>query len=205
MRPLYSVVTDLAKFRGKSTSTPFMMARSDGQPSSVESSFIGVRLTVREQLERNDVDETLQAVGSLGYSDDLGSIGNRVVVLVTDNDCWSTWPRISGADKLTGLTLSSSDLSEGRLNLRVEGVSGHNEDDGHVLVDKRQRSVLELSSENLKSANSCKTEPGTAYTLTVHVRDLLDLQSTLETRSVCSISMSSGCDPRSTYTGSHDP
>lgn len=29
MEDLYSVVTDLAKFRGKSTSTPFMMARSE--------------------------------------------------------------------------------------------------------------------------------------------------------------------------------
>ena len=28
--PSYSVVTDLARFRGKSTSTPFITARSDG-------------------------------------------------------------------------------------------------------------------------------------------------------------------------------
>lgn len=28
MRNVYSVVTDLARFRGKSTSTPFMIARS---------------------------------------------------------------------------------------------------------------------------------------------------------------------------------
>jgi len=28
MRIVYSVVTDLARFRGKSTSTPFMIARS---------------------------------------------------------------------------------------------------------------------------------------------------------------------------------
>lgn len=42
--------------------------------------------TVRKQLEGNNVDETLQAVGSLGYSDNLGSIGNRVIVLVTNDD-----------------------------------------------------------------------------------------------------------------------
>lgn len=42
--------------------------------------------TVREQLEGNDVDQTLQAVDSLGYSNDLGSVGNRVIVLVTDDD-----------------------------------------------------------------------------------------------------------------------
>ena len=42
--------------------------------------------TVRKQLEGNDVDQTLQAVDGLGYSNDLGSVGNRVIVLVTDDD-----------------------------------------------------------------------------------------------------------------------
>lgn len=58
-------------------------------------------------------------------------------------------PRVSGENKLTGLTLSSSDLSEGRLDLGVKRVSGHDEDDWHVLVDKREGSVLELSSKDL--------------------------------------------------------
>lgn len=49
----------------------------------------------------------------------------------------------------TGLTLSSGDLSKRRLDLGVERVSSHDEDDGHVLIDKRERSVLELTSEDL--------------------------------------------------------
>ena len=49
----------------------------------------------------------------------------------------------------TGLTLSSGDLSKRRLDLGVERVSSHDEDDRHVLVDKREGSVLELTSEDL--------------------------------------------------------
>ena len=44
-------------------------------------------LTVREELEGNDVDETLQAVDGLWDSDDLGRLRNRIIVLVTDDDC----------------------------------------------------------------------------------------------------------------------
>jgi hypothetical protein len=51
--------------------------------------------------------------------------------------------------ELTGLTLSSGDLSKRRLDLGVERVSSHDEDDGHVLIDKREGSVLELTSEDL--------------------------------------------------------
>jgi hypothetical protein len=49
----------------------------------------------------------------------------------------------------TGLTLSSGDLSKRRLDLGVERVSSHDKDDGHVLIDKRERSVLEFTSEDL--------------------------------------------------------
>jgi len=50
----------------------------------------------------------------------------------------------------TGLTLSSGNLRKGRLDLGVERVSSHDEDDGHVFIDKRERSVLELTSEDLE-------------------------------------------------------
>jgi hypothetical protein len=51
--------------------------------------------------------------------------------------------------QLTGLTLSSCNLGKSRLDLRVERISGHDEDDGHVLINKREGSVLEFTSENL--------------------------------------------------------
>lgn len=60
-----------------------MMARSVYQLVLTKSNS---RHTVREQLEWNDVDETLQAIGSLGDSDHLGLVGNGIIVLVTDDD-----------------------------------------------------------------------------------------------------------------------
>jgi len=58
--------------------------------------------TVREQLEGDDVDQTLQAVDSLGYSNDLGSVGNRVIVLVTDDDFGLAYARQRANDSLLG-------------------------------------------------------------------------------------------------------
>jgi hypothetical protein len=101
----------------------------------------------------------------------------------------TTWSADSPSpqEKLpTGLTLSSGHLSKRGLDLRVERVSSHDEDDGHVLIDERERSVLELTSEDLDDKFCLCTLTSLTYTLTVHVRDLLDLQSTLQTGGVCS-------------------
>jgi hypothetical protein len=87
---------------------------------------------------------------------------------------------------LTGLTLSSGDLSKRRLDLGVERVSSHDEDDRHVLIDERERSVLELTSKDLDDQFCLCSLTSLTYTLTVHVRDFLNLQSTLQTSGVCS-------------------
>jgi hypothetical protein len=165
---VYSVVTDLARFRGKSTSTPFMMARSTGQ-SILPIPRITQSRTVRQELERNNVDETLKTIDSSGDTDDLvGRVGNRVVIVIADDD---------------RSTFSSGDLGKSRSDLGVERVSGHDEDDAEnehgqanlayylrkVLVHKRKGPVLELSSED---------------SLAVHVGNLLDLQGTLKTSSI---------------------
>ena len=60
-------------------------------------------------------------------------------------------------------------LFESRASLGVERVLGHEEDDGHVGVDERERAVLELAGED---------------TLRHQVRELLDLERRLETRRV---------------------
>jgi hypothetical protein len=86
----------------------------------------------------------------------------------------------------TGLTLSSGDLSKRRLDLGVERVSSHDEDDRHVLIDERERSVLELTSKDLDDQFCLCSLTSLTYTLTVHVRDFLNLQSTLQTSGVCS-------------------
>lgn len=86
----------------------------------------------------------------------------------------------------TGLTLSSGDLSKRRLDLGVERVSSHDEDDRHVLIDERERSVLELTSEDLEDQFCLCSLTSLTYTLTVHVRDFLDLQSTFQTSGIYS-------------------
>lgn len=105
---------------------------------------------VREELERDDVDQTLQAVDGLGDTDGLVVLDEAVITAVANDD---------------GLTLAGRDLLERALDLGVERVAGHDKNNGHVLVDQGKGTVLELTSQN---------------TLTVHVRDFLDLERTLE-------------------------
>lgn len=65
----------------------------------------------------------------------------------------------------TGLSLSGTHLCEGRLHLGVERVSSHDENDGHVLINERERSVLELSGEDLsRQINSKLRQPGHSLT-----------------------------------------
>lgn len=94
------------------------------------------REVVREQLERDDVDETLKTVDRPRDSDKSIVGRERVVVVVADND---------------RLTLAGLDLLERRLDLRVERVLGHDEDDRKVLVDECEGAVLEFSGEDLSS------------------------------------------------------
>ena len=120
----YSVVTDLARFRGKSTSTPFITARS-----ARVSTFAFIRqgrLTVRKQLQGNDIDQTLETIDGLRHSERLEFLADRVVVLVADDDFMSAK---SHGCRLTWSTLSCGDLGESRLNLGIERILGHDEDD----------------------------------------------------------------------------
>lgn len=79
-----------AKFRGKSTSTPFIIAKS----AFVRRKSVWVRpgkqvvatLTVREQLKRDNVDQALKTINSRGNSDSPDSRINRRIVLVTDDN-----------------------------------------------------------------------------------------------------------------------
>jgi len=92
---LYSVVTDFARFLGKSTSTPFMIAKSArcqlellaGNVSrSRGKQSAGRKLTVRQKLEGDDIDEPLQAVDGPGDANDFCGIRHRLVVLVANDD-----------------------------------------------------------------------------------------------------------------------
>ena len=88
---------------------------------------------IAEQLQGNDIEQTLETVDGLRHADSLDILGNALVTFVAYDN---------------GLRLAGSDLGESRLDLGVERVTCHDDDHGHVLVDKRERTVLELSSEN---------------------------------------------------------
>lgn len=102
---------------------------------------------VREDLERKDVDETLETVDRLGHPDESISSVEAEVLVVADDD----WREKEAQDRSveegrrhrerkqgrTGLTLPGLDLLESTLNLGVQTVLGHDEDD----ADKKARSL----------------------------------------------------------------
>lgn len=75
---------------------------------------------VRQELERDDGQETLETVNGLGNTDGLGLGVDGIITLVADDD---------------GLTLAGSDLLQSRADLGVQRVAGHNQNDGHVLIN----------------------------------------------------------------------
>lgn len=123
-------------------------------PWKVDVDACGDGEVVREELERDDSQETLKAVDGAGDTDGLHTRLDVLVVVVANDN---------------GLTFSRCDLHERGLNLGVQRVLGHDQNDGHRLVNESERTVLELTGKD---------------TFRVHVADFLDLKGALETGSV---------------------
>jgi hypothetical protein len=96
---------------------------------------------VTEQLERDNVQDTLQAVD--GLRDQNSLVATAAILIETINE----GSVIVAADD-DGCSLSGGHLGKGRLYLGVEGVTGHDDDDGHVLINQSKRTVLELSGKD---------------------------------------------------------
>jgi len=107
---------------------------------------------VAKELERNDVKETLKSIHGLGNADSGRVRGDALITVITKNDRPS---------------LTSSDLSECRLNLGVQGILCHDDNDRHVLINERKRTMFEFASKN---------------TLRVHITDFLNLEGTFQAR-----------------------
>jgi len=88
---------------------------------------------VTEQLQGYDIEQALEAVDSLRHADRLDILGDSLVTFVAYHD---------------GLCLAGGNLGEGGLDLGVKRVTCHDDDYGHVLVDKGERTVLQLPSED---------------------------------------------------------
>ena len=129
---------------------------------------------VAKQLQWDDIQDPLKAVDSArNYNLAPASLLERRVVIAADDD----W-----------LPLAGGNLGEGRLDLGVERIAGHNDDYWHVLVDERERTVLEFTSED-----TCRCVvllvPITGLiserrTLRVQITNFLDLEGSLEASSI---------------------
>lgn len=106
---------------------------------------------VGHELERDDVDETLQAVDVAGDLDLVGLVSGELgIVLVADDD---------------GSSAAGNDLLVGIERLGEDVVTGKDHDNGEVLVNQSKDTVLELSRHD---------------GLAMEVGDFLDLESTLK-------------------------
>jgi hypothetical protein len=118
---------------------------------------------VTEELERDDVEDTLETVDGRGNDDSL-VVSARILwanhvshcavphVPIQRNEAHLINPVFNSRIIFTAddnwSTFAGGDLSERRLDLGVERVAGHDDYDRHVLVDESERTMLEFSSEN---------------------------------------------------------
>jgi hypothetical protein len=130
---------------------------------------------ITEQLQRDDIQQPLQAIYSLGNTNGLGVLRNAVIILVAHND---------------GLRFASCDLGKGGLHLGIERVASHNDDDWHVLIDQSEWAVFQFTSKDTlrshvrQSDNHWVVKYRNFRTFRVHVTDFFDLESTLKHSSV---------------------
>jgi hypothetical protein len=116
---------------------------------------LGNRHPVRHELQGNDVDQTLQTVDVGGDLDLVRLVSGELrVVLVADDD---------------GSSATGNDLLVGVERLGEDVVTGQDHDNGEVLVNQGEDTVLELSRHD---------------SLAVEVRNLLDLEGTLKSGGV---------------------
>jgi hypothetical protein len=98
---------------------------------------------IAEQLQGDDVEQTLETVDCLRHADSLDILCDAFVIFVAYDN---------------GMCLAGSNLGEGRLDLGIKRVTCHDDDHGHVFIDKGERAVLQLASENTwKPKNSINT------------------------------------------------
>jgi hypothetical protein len=91
------------------------------------------RQMIAQKLEGYNVKQTLQTVHSFWYTNSLCISRDAVVTLVAEDN---------------RLCFAGSNLGKCRLNLGVQRILGHNNDNRHVLVDQGKRAVLELSGKD---------------------------------------------------------
>jgi len=133
---LYSVVTDLALGSEVSVVGDRRPAgKTNSQvPGEINVESILHGQVVAKELQGDDVEQSLQTVDGLWNTDRLRVLQEFRVVVVVANDHRSCLPR--------------SDLRERGFDFGEQRISGHNDDDWHVLINQRERAVLEFSGKD---------------------------------------------------------
>lgn len=91
------------------------------------------REMVTKQLQGYNIEQALEAVDGLRHADRLDILGDSLVTFVAYHD---------------GLCLAGSNLGEGGLDLGVKRVTCHDDNHGHVLIDKCERTMFQLPGED---------------------------------------------------------
>jgi hypothetical protein len=133
-----------------SSPSPDLLLDSDrlGQvPREVDVQALSNGKPVGHELERDDVEQTLQEVVGVRDLDLVGLLARELLVVgVADDD---------------GTALAGDDLLVGVEGLGEDGVASKDHDDGQVLVDEGEDTVLQLAGHD---------------GLAVEVGDFLDLE-----------------------------
>jgi hypothetical protein len=94
---------------------------------------------VRKNLQGDNIQQSLQAIDSFRDTDRLAVGRNGIITLITEDD---------------RLRLARGDLSIRGLYFRVKRILSHDNYDGHVLINKGERAVLQFASKDTYQDNS---------------------------------------------------
>ena len=130
----YSVVTDLALRTVSGRHRPPAEKTNSQVPGEVDVESILHGQVVAQELQGNDIEQSLQTVDGPWNADRLRVPQESRVVVVVANDHRSC--------------LSRSDLRKRGLDFGEERIPGHDNDDRHVFIDQRERAVLEFSGKD---------------------------------------------------------
>jgi hypothetical protein len=88
---------------------------------------------ITEKLQGDNIQDALKTVHGSRNANSFRALRDRLVVIVTDDE----W-----------LSLPGGNLCKGGLNFGIKGVACHDDDNRHIFIHERQRTMLKLSGKD---------------------------------------------------------